>query len=168
MTQLTLADWQTRAAAVQFEGRAFINGAYTAPASGRSFPTRNPATRQILCQVAECAAADVDAAVSAAREAFNRGVWADLAPMARKRVLLRFAELIRAHRDELALLEDTAQVMLKYPTVPCTECQYCMPCPYGLDIPGILLHFNKCINEGRMPSSSRVMFGYTSVYEPSR
>ena len=34
--------------------------------------------------------------------------------------------------DELALLEDTAQVMLKYPTVPCTECQYCMPCPYGL------------------------------------
>ncbi len=87
MTQLTLADWQTRAAAVQFEGRAFINGAYTAPASGRSFPTRNPATRQILCQVAECAAADVDAAVSAAREAFNRGVWADQAPMARKRVI---------------------------------------------------------------------------------
>ena len=56
---------------------------------------------------------------------------------------------------EYELLEDTAQVMLKYPTVPCTECQYCMPCPYGLDIPGILLHFNKCINEGRMPSSSR-------------
>ena len=42
--------------------------------------------------------------------------------------------------EELALLEDTAQLMLKYPTVPCTECQYCMPCPYGLDIPGILLH----------------------------
>lgn len=128
MTQLTLADWQTRAAAVQFEGRAFINGAYTAPASGRSFPTRNPATRQILCQVAECAAADVDAAVSAAREAFNRGVWADLAPMARKRVLLRFAELIRAHRDELALLEtlDTGKPISDARAVDVAGAAYCV------------------------------------------
>ena len=53
--------------------------------------------------------------------------------------------------DELALLEDTAQVMLKYPTVPCTECQYCMPCPYGLDIPGIFAHYNRCVNEGNVP-----------------
>ena len=53
--------------------------------------------------------------------------------------------------DELALLEDTAQVMLKYPTVPCTECQYCMPCPYGLDIPAIFAHYNRCVNEGNVP-----------------
>lgn len=49
--------------------------------------------------------------------------------------------------EELALLEDTAQLMLKYPTVPCTECQYCMPCPYGLDIPAIFAHYNRCVNE---------------------
>ena len=52
---------------------------------------------------------------------------------------------------ELALLEDTAQLMLKYPTVPCTECQYCMPCPYGLDIPAIFAHYNRCVNEGNVP-----------------
>jgi len=60
--------------------------------------------------------------------------------------------------DELTdaeFLEETAQALLRYPTIPCNDCKYCMPCPYGLDIPGILLHFNKCINEGRMPSSSR-------------
>ena len=52
-------------------------------------------------------------------------------------------------------LEETAQQLLRYPTIPCNDCKYCMPCPYGLDIPAILLHFNKCINEGNMPSSSR-------------
>ena len=53
--------------------------------------------------------------------------------------------------EELALLEDTAQLMLKYPAVPCTECQYCMPCPYGLDIPVIFAHYNRCVNEGNVP-----------------
>lgn len=57
--------------------------------------------------------------------------------------------------DDKAFLEETAQALLRYPTIACNDCKYCMPCPYGLDIPGILLHFNKCINEGNMPSSSR-------------
>lgn len=57
--------------------------------------------------------------------------------------------------EELALLEDTAQMILRYPSVPCTACQYCMPCPYGIDIPGIFAHYNKCINEGNVPSSSQ-------------
>lgn len=56
---------------------------------------------------------------------------------------------------EAELLEDTAQAMLRYPSVPCTACQYCMPCPYGLDIPGIFAHYNKCINEGNVPVSSQ-------------
>ena len=57
--------------------------------------------------------------------------------------------------EELALLEDTAQVMLTYPIIPCNDCKYCMPCPYGLDIPAILLHYNRCVNEGNIPKSSR-------------
>lgn len=50
--------------------------------------------------------------------------------------------------DELAMLEDAAKEILHFPTVPCTDCKYCMPCPYGLDIPTIFSHYNKCINEG--------------------
>ena len=57
--------------------------------------------------------------------------------------------------DDKGFLEETAQLMLRYPTIPCNDCQYCMPCPYGLDIPGILLHFNKCVNEGNVPASSQ-------------
>lgn len=66
-----------------------------------------------------------------------------------------FAPLDVCTDEELALLEDTAQTMLKYESVPCTACQYCMPCPYGLDIPGVFAHYNKCINEGNVPSSSQ-------------
>jgi predicted aldo/keto reductase-like oxidoreductase len=58
--------------------------------------------------------------------------------------------------EERSYLEDdVANEILKYPTIPCTACQYCMPCPYGLDIPGIFAHYNKCINEGLMPSSTQ-------------
>ena len=53
--------------------------------------------------------------------------------------------------EEFAFLQETADLMMQYQTIPCNDCNYCMPCPYGLDIPGILLHYNKCINEGNMP-----------------
>ncbi len=55
--------------------------------------------------------------------------------------------------EEKIFLEETAQLMIKYPTIPCNECQYCMPCPYGIDIPSILVHYNKCVNEGSIPRS---------------
>ena len=50
--------------------------------------------------------------------------------------------------EELQFLKETADLMILYPTIPCTDCKYCMPCPYGIDIPGILWHYNKCLNEG--------------------
>ena len=57
--------------------------------------------------------------------------------------------------EEFQFLYDTAVLMLEYPTIPCNDCQYCMPCPYGIDIPGILLHYNKCVNEGNIPENSQ-------------
>lgn len=66
-----------------------------------------------------------------------------------------YSPLIPLTDEDKLFLEETAQALLRYPTIPCNDCKYCMPCPYGLDIPGILLHFNKCINEGNMPSSSQ-------------
>ena len=55
--------------------------------------------------------------------------------------------------DELAFLEETVVLMQNYPTIPCNDCKYCMPCPYGIDIPAILLHYNKCVNEGNIATS---------------
>ncbi len=53
--------------------------------------------------------------------------------------------------DDKKFLEETAQLVLKYPTIPCNDCKYCMPCVYGIDIPAILLYYNKCVNEGSVP-----------------
>lgn len=65
--------------------------------------------------------------------------------------LLSYSPLKPCSEEELELLENTARQFVKFPLVPCTRCQYCMPCPYGLDIPKIFSHYNKCINEGNAP-----------------
>lgn len=57
--------------------------------------------------------------------------------------------------SELEMLEAAAQEILHFPTVPCTDCKYCMPCPYGLDIPAIFKHYNKCINEGNVNENTQ-------------
>ncbi|MDE6528249.1 MAG: aldo/keto reductase, partial [Muribaculaceae bacterium] len=56
-------------------------------------------------------------------------------------------------RDEVQFLYDTADLMMQYPTVPCNDCKYCMPCPYGIDIPAVLTHYNKCVNQGNVPEN---------------
>ena len=97
--------WHARAAALRIETRAFIAGRYTDASSGETFESVNPATGQILAKIAACDAADVDAAVRAARDAFRKGVWSGFSPAKRKRILAKFGELILKHREELALLE---------------------------------------------------------------
>ena len=97
--------WLARAAALKIETRAFIDGAYADAASGARFKRVSPIDGRVFAEVADCGEADIDRAVSAARRAFEAGVWRDAAPTKKKRVLLRFAELIREHADELALLE---------------------------------------------------------------
>lgn len=68
--------------------------------------------------------------------------------------LRTYSPLDPCSEEELTLLEDTAQRYLRYPLINCTECLYCMPCPYGLDIPAIFAHYNRCINEGNVSTSS--------------
>lgn len=69
--------------------------------------------------------------------------------------LRTYSPLVPLTENDKEFLEETAQLMLKYPTIPCNDCKYCMPCPYGLDIPAILIHYNKCVNEGNVPESSQ-------------
>ena len=57
--------------------------------------------------------------------------------------------------EETEYLYATADIMVQFPTIPCNDCNYCMPCPYGLDIPGILTHYNKCVNQGNVPESAQ-------------
>lgn len=59
-----------------------------------------------------------------------------------------FSPLKPLNDEEFEMLEKIANNYVKYKLIPCTSCQYCMPCPYGLDIPTIFRHYNKCINEG--------------------
>ena len=66
--------------------------------------------------------------------------------------LCTYSPLKPLNDEELKFLFDTADLMMQYPTVNCNDCKYCMPCPYGIDIPGIFVHSNKCVNEGRVAS----------------
>jgi uncharacterized protein len=56
---------------------------------------------------------------------------------------------------EYSVFTDVIRMQLKYPVIPCTGCNYCMPCPYGLNIPGIFSHYNKCVNEGNVPKNAQ-------------
>ena len=69
--------------------------------------------------------------------------------------LRSFAPLKPLTKDDFKFLQDTATEMMKYNTIPCNNCKYCMPCPYGIDIPSILLHYNKCLNEGNVIGSAQ-------------
>ena len=67
--------------------------------------------------------------------------------------LRTYSPLVPLTDDDLEFLQQTADLMKQYPTIPCNDCKYCMPCPYGIDIPAVLIHYNKCVNEGNLPTS---------------
>ena len=66
-----------------------------------------------------------------------------------------YSPLVPLTEEEFAFLDETAALIKEYPTVPCNDCKYCMPCPYGIDIPAILLHYNKCVNEGEIAKDTQ-------------
>ena len=117
MTSTTLPD--------TIRTQAFIDGEFTDALDHATFDSFAPATGAVIAQIAACGEADVDRAVRAARAAFTREDWSRMAPADRKSVLLRFADLIEAHGDELALVEaiDAGK--------PITDCR-------SLDLPDVL------------------------------
>ncbi|HYL03034.1 MAG TPA: aldehyde dehydrogenase [Steroidobacteraceae bacterium] len=103
--QVAEISWRERARSLSFRTQAFVDGRYVDAASGATFDSLNPATGKLLARVAAGDAEDIDRAVKAARGAFASGSWANRTPAERKKVLLRFADLIMKHVEELALLE---------------------------------------------------------------
>ncbi|XP_014510527.1 aldehyde dehydrogenase family 2 member B4, mitochondrial [Vigna radiata var. radiata] len=82
-----------------------INGRFVDAASGKTFPAYDPRTGEVIANVAEGDAEDINRAVSAARKAFDEGPWPKMSAYERSRILLRFADLVEKHNDELAALE---------------------------------------------------------------
>ncbi len=102
---LSIETVKSQANGLSYRNQAFIGGKFVAAASGKTFDCVSPIDGKVLTQVAACDKEDVDRAVKAARAAFEDGRWSRLAPAKRKKVLLRWADLLEKHATELALLE---------------------------------------------------------------
>ncbi|CAF2110251.1 BnaCnng12150D [Brassica napus] len=85
--------------------KLLIDGNFVDAASGKTFPTLDPRTGEVIAHVAEGDAEDVNRAVKAARKAFDEGPWPKMTAYERSRVMLRFADLVEKHSEELAALE---------------------------------------------------------------
>jgi gamma-glutamyl-gamma-aminobutyraldehyde dehydrogenase len=101
----TLQYYRQRAAQLDLETRALIGGRFVNAISAQEFDAVNPATGQRLAGIARCGAMEVDDAVGAARQSFERGDWAGASPKHRKKVLLRLADLVETNLETLALME---------------------------------------------------------------
>ena len=85
--------------------RLWIGNEWADAEGGATFPTLNPATDEVIAEVAEAGAADIDRAVKAARAAFRDSRWRRMNPHTRSRLLWKLADLVEANADELGLLE---------------------------------------------------------------
>jgi len=83
----------------------FIDGQWRPAMSGKTFETVNPATEEVICEVAEGDKSDIDAAVKAARHAFDKGPWSKMDARERGKIMFRLADLIEEEIDDLAALE---------------------------------------------------------------
>src|ERR1700757_3429410 len=90
---------------VQKKGKILINNQWSDAASGKTFPTYNPATGEVLAQVAEGDKQDIDAAVKAARKAFDSGPWPRMTTSQRGQLIWKLGDLLEANLEEFALLE---------------------------------------------------------------
>ncbi|MEX2409048.1 MAG: aldehyde dehydrogenase family protein, partial [Rhodovibrionaceae bacterium] len=105
LTGYDRAKWHSLAEAAKPETRLFIDGAYVDAKAGGRFATINPANGEVIAEMSEGTAEDIDIAVQAAKRAYRSGVWAKMAPRERMAVLYRFSEVLEEHAAALAVLE---------------------------------------------------------------
>lgn len=102
---LTREDYQAIADSTSLPSNAHINGKFVSAKSGETYETTNPATGDVLTNIASCGAEDVDYAVRKARQIFEKGTWSRMHPHERKEHMIHLIKLIKRHRHELAVLE---------------------------------------------------------------
>ena len=102
---LTEPEFEAIASSIDLPSNAFINGKFMSAKSGKTIPSVNPATGEVITDVAACQVEDIDFAVGKAREAFDRGYWSRLHPTERKHAMIKLVKLMKRHRHELAVLE---------------------------------------------------------------
>jgi gamma-glutamyl-gamma-aminobutyraldehyde dehydrogenase len=105
MSALQTTDWRAAAAGLELPRGMLVDGKIVQAAAGASFTVIGPRNGVAVTSLPEGGAADLERAVSAARRAFDAGVWRNRKPSERKAVLLRLAELIERHRADLALMD---------------------------------------------------------------
>lgn len=98
-------EWKQRAASLKVDGRAWIAEQRCSAENRATLESFNPMTNESVASVAACNESDINRAVATAREAFKAGNWSRAEPTARRRVMLNIAAEIRAHANELALLD---------------------------------------------------------------
>ena len=97
--------WQERANKIKVNGNIFIDGKSSPAASGKTFEDYSPTLNKVIGEIASGDQIDIDRAVASAKKAFDSGVWSEMNPRDKKAIMLKWAELLNEHRDELALLE---------------------------------------------------------------
>ncbi len=102
---LDQAAWEKRAAEVKPDSKIYIDGSFVDAASGKTFESISPRDQKVIANIAAGDTADVDRAVISATKTFESGVWSEMNPRDKKPIMLQWAELIKSHQEELALLE---------------------------------------------------------------
>ncbi|MEI7540646.1 MAG: aldehyde dehydrogenase family protein [Actinomycetes bacterium] len=98
-------NWQERALNLKPQSQIFIDGKYVDAASGKTFENFSPSDGHLICNVASGDTEDINRAVASAKKAYDSGIWRDMNPRDKKIIMLRWAQLLGEHREELALLE---------------------------------------------------------------
>ena len=97
--------WVAKSNEIRIPNQMFIDGEFVSAVSGATFDAISPIDQRVLAKVAAGDSHDVDKAVAAAKRTFENGVWRDLNPRDKKTIMLKWADLIREHYEEIALLE---------------------------------------------------------------
>jgi acyl-CoA reductase-like NAD-dependent aldehyde dehydrogenase len=100
-----LATWEKRSLEVNPSSKIFIDGKFVEAASGKTFDDISPRDQRVIAKIASGDVEDVNRAVASGLKAFESGVWREMNPRDKKKIMLRWAQLLNDNFEELALLE---------------------------------------------------------------